>query len=94
MLKSELVECLAKRFGDLAVHDIHDHVSVIIEALCETLSNNGRIEIRGFGSFALRYRPPRKARNPKTGKRLTTTGRYRPHFKPGKDLREQVNAGE
>jgi integration host factor subunit beta len=66
-------------------------VNQIIEFLNEALSNNGRIEIRGFGSFNLHYRPPRKARNPKTGTQLSTAGKYLPHFKAGKELRDRVN---
>ena len=56
-----------------------------------TLSNGERIEIRGFGSFSLHYRPPRSGRNPKTGDSVSLPGKHVPHFKPGKELRERVN---
>ena len=57
-------------------------------------SNGERIEIRGFGSFSLHFRPPRQGRNPKTGEAVALSGKYVPHFKPGKDLRERVNDGQ
>ena len=60
--------------------------------MSEALINNQRIEIRGFGSFSLHYRPPRNAHNPKTGEKVVTMAKYSPHFKPGKELRERVDA--
>jgi integration host factor subunit beta len=59
--------------------------------MAQTLSAGGRIEIRGFGSFSLHHRPPRIGRNPKTGEAVSLAGKYVPHFKPGKELRERVN---
>ena len=59
--------------------------------MSEVLSTGGRIEIRGFGSFSLHYRAPRKVRNPKTGETVSLSGKYVPHFKPGKELKERVN---
>lgn len=59
--------------------------------MSQTLGHGERIEIRGFGSFCLHYRPPRRAHNPKTGERVFTQAKYTPHFKPGKDLRDRVN---
>ncbi len=59
--------------------------------MSEVLGQGGRIEIRGFGSFCLHYRPPRNAHNPKTGDKVVTKAKHSPHFKPGKDLRERVN---
>ncbi len=63
------------------------------QAMRESLIQGDRIEIRGFGSFSLHYREPRKGRNPKTGDAVELTGKYVPHFKPGKELRERVNLG-
>jgi integration host factor subunit beta len=60
--------------------------------MTQSLATGERIEIRGFGSFSLHYRAPRTGRNPKTGDQVQLTGKYVPHFKPGKDLREQVDA--
>ena len=66
--------------------------AVYPELLSDSLAKGPRIEIRGFGSFSLPFRPPRIGRNPKTGEAVALSGKYVPHFKPGKDLRERVNA--
>lgn len=76
----------------LTEKDIALSVNHIIEQMCGTLSSGGRIEIRGFGTFSLHYRPPRLAHNPKTGEKLMTDPKYAVHFKPGKDMRERINA--
>ena len=67
-------------------------VKTVLAHLSEALASGQRIELRGFGSFSLHYRPPRMGRNPKTGEAVALSGKYVPHFKPGKDLRERVNA--
>jgi len=59
--------------------------------MSESLSSGERIEIRGFGSFSLHFREPRVGRNPKTGEAVTLAGKYVPHFKPGKELKDRVN---
>jgi len=89
--KSELIEVLAKQQPHLAVKDIELVVKCIIEQMSQSLSGGDRIEIRGFGSFSLHYRPPRMGRNPKTGGSVALASKYVPHFKPGKELRERVN---
>jgi integration host factor subunit beta len=66
-------------------------VKTMIDHMGNTLSNGERIEIRGFGSFSLHYRPPRVGRNPKTGDSVELAAKYVPHFKPGKEMRERVN---
>ena len=91
MTKSELIELIAARQTQLSAKDVELAVKTIIEHMSETLSSGERIEIRGFGSFSLHYREPRKGRNPKTGDAVQLTGKYVPHFKPGKELRERVN---
>jgi integration host factor subunit beta len=63
----------------------------MIEQMSQALASGERIEIRGFGSFSLHFRPPRMGRNPKTGDSVELSGKYVPHFKPGKELRERVN---
>lgn len=93
MTKSELIERIAARQSHLSVKDVELAVKTIIEHMAQTLANGERIEIRGFGSFSLHYREPRKGRNPKTGDPVELAGKYVPHFKPGKDLRDQVNEG-
>lgn len=91
MTKSELIELLSERQRHLGPSDVEMAVKTILEQMSETLSSNERIEVRGFGSFSLHYRPPRTGRNPKTGAAVELPGKYVPHFKPGKELRERVN---
>jgi len=91
MTKSELIELLAQKQKHLNYKDVEFAVKVMIEHMAKTLASGERIEIRGFGSFSLHYRPPRVGRNPKTGVSVPLSGKYVPHFKPGKELRERVN---
>lgn len=91
MTKSELIAKLAERFPQLMAKDADSAVKVMIDALTEALARGDRIEIRGFGSFALNYRPPRIGRNPKSGDKVHVPEKYVPHFKPGKELRERVD---
>ena len=91
LIKSQLIGELSKKFPHLPEKDIALAVNHIIEHMSSTLSHGGRIEIRGFGSFNLHYRPPRRAHNPKTGEKLITNPKYAVHFKPGKEMRERVN---
>ena len=93
MTKSELIELIAGRQSQLSSKDVELAVKTILEHMSQALSTGERIEIRGFGSFSLHYREPRKGRNPKTGDAVELTGKYVPHFKPGKELRERVNLG-
>ena len=93
MTKSELIELIASRQTQLSAKDVELAVKTILEHMSQTLSSGERIEIRGFGSFSLHYREPRRGRNPKTGDAVELTGKYVPHFKPGKELRERVNLG-
>lgn len=92
MTKSELMELLAQKQTQLAYKDIELAVKTMIEQMTQSLSTGNRIEIRGFGSFSLHFRPPRMGRNPKTGDPVPLNGKHVPHFKPGKELRERVNA--
>ena len=91
MTKSELIESLALRQNHLAFNDVELSVKSVIEQMSQALSTGERIEIRGFGSFSLHFRPPRMGRNPKTGSAVALPGKHVPHFKPGKELRERVN---
>ena len=92
MTKSELIERIAARQSQLSSRDVELAVKTIIEQMAQTLSTGERIEIRGFGSFSLHYRAPRVGRNPKTGESVGLAGKYVPHFKPGKELRERVTS--
>jgi integration host factor subunit beta len=93
MTKSELIESIARKQKHLPAKDVELAVKHVLELLSESLANGERIEIRGFGSFSLHYRPPRMGRNPKTGDAVALAGKHVPHFKPGKDLRKRVNEG-
>ncbi|HMV53119.1 MAG TPA: integration host factor subunit beta [Rhodocyclaceae bacterium] len=91
MTKSELIARLAARFPQLVAKDADFAVKMILDQMTVSLGRGDRIEIRGFGSFALNYRPPRTGRNPKSGERVHVPEKYVPHFKAGKELRERVD---
>jgi integration host factor subunit beta len=91
--KSELIEAIAARQTQLSSKDVELAVKTVLEHMSQALASGERIEIRGFGSFSLHFREPRRGRNPKTGDSVELTGKYVPHFKPGKELRERVNLG-
>ena len=93
MTKSELIAQLAERFPQLVAKDADYAVKMILDAMTDALARGDRIEIRGFGSFALNYRPPRVGRNPKSGEKVHVPEKYVPHFKAGKELRERVDIG-
>ena len=90
--RSELIERLAEQQHQLAVKDVELAIKAIIEQMSQSLANGERVEIRGFGSFSLHYRAPRVGRNPKTGESVSLAGKYVPHFKPGKEMRDRVNS--
>ncbi|MBK1724819.1 integration host factor subunit beta [Thiocystis violacea] len=91
MTRSELIARLAGSQEHLPEPDVESAVKAILERMTEALASGERIEIRGFGSFSLHDRPPRLGRNPKSGETVALPGRYAPHFKPGKALREGVD---
>jgi integration host factor subunit beta len=91
MTKSELIVRLAERFPQLVAKDADFAVKMILDAMTDALVRGDRIEIRGFGSFALNYRPPRVGRNPKSGDKVSVPAKWVPHFKAGKELRERVD---
>ncbi len=93
MTRSELIERIARLQPQLSIKDIELAVKAIIEHMSYSLANGERVEIRGFGSFSLHYRAPRVGRNPKTGEAVSLDGKFVPHFKPGKELRDRVNQG-
>ncbi|MBX2807045.1 MAG: integration host factor subunit beta [Cellvibrionaceae bacterium] len=93
MTKSELIERIVEKQEQLSVKDIELAVKMVLEYMSQVLASGKRIEIRGFGSFSLHYRQPRIGRNPKTGESVALEGKYVPHFKPGKELRDRVDAG-
>ena len=91
MTNSDLIEKLINRHPTMSIKHIEFSVKEIIEHLSLTLEKGDRIEIRRFGSFALRYRQPRTGRNPKTGTQVSLEAKSVPHFKAGKELRERVD---
>ncbi|MGK0298393.1 MAG: integration host factor subunit beta [Gammaproteobacteria bacterium] len=93
MNKPDLIELLSIRQKHFPDGDVELAVNAILKHMTDTLSNRGRIEIRGFGVFSIHYRPKRIGRNPKTGESVPIPAKYTPHFKPGKELRERVNGG-
>lgn len=91
MTRSELIEKLANNQPHIPAKTVENAVKDILEHMAATLADGERIEIRGFGSFSLRYRAPRVGRNPKTGDTVALDAKYAPHFKPGKKLRDCAN---
>jgi integration host factor subunit beta len=92
MTRSDLVEALAARFAQLGQRDAELAVKAILEAMTDALIQGQRIEVRGFGSFSVNHRPARLGRNPRSGESVAIPDKRVPHFKPGKALREQVDA--
>ena len=91
MTKSELIERIVETQLQLSSKDVELAIKTMLEQMSQALSTGERIEIRGFGSFSLHFRAPRVGRNPKTGESVRLEGKYVPHFKPGKELRDRVN---
>lgn len=92
MTKSELIARLADHYPQLVAKDAEFVVKTILDAMITTLVNGRRIEIRGFGSFGINYRPPRTGRNPKSGEKVPVPEKYVPHFKAGRELRKRVDS--
>lgn len=94
MTKSDLITKLAACYPQLVAKDAELAVKMILDAMAGNLAKGNRIEIRGFGSFGLNYRPPRTGRNPKSGEKVHVPEKYVPHFKAGKELRERVDGNK
>ena len=90
MTRSDLIAVLASRFTHLTEKDAEIAVKEILDAIGDSLAKGDRVEVRGFGSFSLNYRPPRTGRNPKSGDPVSVPAKYVPHFKAGKEMRERV----
>ncbi|EKE00830.1 MAG: hypothetical protein ACD_21C00267G0005 [uncultured bacterium] len=91
MVKSEFIEHIINRLQQLSAEDVERGINRLLECMSEALSKGGRIDVRGFGSFSLHYHPPRNAHNPRTGKKITTKPKYKPFFRPGKQMRDRIN---
>lgn len=92
LTKSDLIESLSRNQRHLERKDVELAVKGLLEKMSQELAGGNRIEIRGFGSFSLHFRAARMGRNPKSGDAVPLRGKYVPHFKPGKELRERVNS--
>ena len=92
MTRSEMIERLSRRFPLLTTKDVEASVKEVIDALSLSITRGRRVEIRGFGSFSLNYRPPRIGRNPKSGVLVNVTEKWVPHFKAGKEMRERIDS--
>ena len=92
MVKSELVSALSEKLPGLQQRDVELALNCILAQMADALAQSERIEIRGFGSFDLRHRPPRIARNPRTGEAVNLPAKIKVHFKPGKEMRDRVDA--
>lgn len=89
--RSELIDALVEKQPHLAHRDVELAVKAVLEKMARSFEHGDRIEIRGFGSFSLHYRPARIGRNPKTGDSVEVEDKFSPHFKPGKELKERVD---
>ena len=94
MIKSELVRVLNEKLPELQLGDVELAANCLLKHMTDALVQGERIEIRGFGSFDLHHRPPRIGRNPKTGEAVNLPAKVAVHFKPGKDMRDRVNAAQ
>jgi integration host factor subunit beta len=92
MTKSDLIDLMTRAKSTLSERDVELAVKTMLQQMGDTLAAGKRIEVRGFGSFTLHSRPPRIGRNPKTGEAVAVPARFAPYFKPGKALRDRVNA--
>ncbi|KPB01900.1 integration host factor subunit beta [Ahrensia marina] len=91
MIKSELVQIIADRNPHLYQRDVENIVNAILDEITETLASGNRVELRGFGAFSIKNRPPREGRNPRTGETVQVEEKWVPFFKTGKELRERLN---
>jgi integration host factor subunit beta len=94
MIKSELVAKLAERYPHLYHRDVERIVSTVLDAITKALAAGNRVELRGFGAFSVKTRPPRTGRNPRTGSPVTVSQKRAPFFRTGKELRERLNGSE
>ena len=92
MTKAELVAILAGKLTHLTAKDVDLAVNLVLDEISDALVRGERVEIRGFGSFTLNFRPSRTGRNPKTGEQVEVAAKHVPHFKAGKELRDRVQA--
>ncbi len=93
MIRSELLQALAKENPELRIEDVERAVDTFFNEVAESLAQGGRVELRGFGAFSTRQRDARKGRNPRTGEAVDVPEKRVPYFKPGKEMRARLNVG-
>ena len=93
MIRSELLQILAKENPELRAEDVERAVDTFFEEIAQRLAQGGRVELRGFGAFSTRQRDARKGRNPRTGEAVDVQEKRVPYFKPGKEMRARLNGG-
>ena len=91
LTKSDLIDKLSQKQRNLSPEDVETAIKELIKMMSNSLATGERIEIRGFGSFSLHYRPQRSGRNPKSGESVNIPEKYIPRFRPGKEMRDRVN---
>lgn len=91
MIRSELLQALAKENPELRAEDVERAVDTFFDQIAERLAEGGRVELRGFGAFSTRERDARKGRNPRTGEAVSVPEKRVPYFKPGKEMRARLN---
>lgn len=94
MIKSELIAKIAGANPHLYHRDIERIVNVVFDEIVDALARGDRVELRGFGAFTVKHRPPRVGRNPRTGTSVSVEEKFVPFFKTGKELRERLNGDE
>ena len=92
MIRSELLQALASDNPDLRPDEIEQVVDIFFDEIAQRLAEGGRVELRGFGAFSTRGREARVGRNPRTGEAVSVPAKRVPYFKPGKEMRERLNA--
>ncbi|PLK27068.1 integration host factor subunit beta [Novosphingobium sp. TH158] len=92
MIRSELLQVLARENPELRAEEVERVVDIFFDEISERLAKGGRVELRGFGAFSTREREARQGRNPRTGESVSVPGKKVPYFKPGKEMRQRLNA--
>lgn len=90
ILKSNIIDELSSKNPNIPTKEVHYAINTILELMSSTIAAGNRIELRGFGTFTLKKYQPKQSRNPKTGEKIASFQRFRPHFKPSKSLKEKV----
>lgn len=94
MIRSELLQALAKENPELRLDDVERALDTFFDEIGDSLAAGGRVELRGFGAFSTRHRESRKGRNPRTGETVEVTEKRVPYFKPGKEMRQRLNVSD